>query len=183
MGREIQRRLALLAVVGALAASWTIALHPPSVTGVALASSTRTPVPVKDARVAACPFPAALRSAFEAAARDASLPPALLYAVAKVESNLRPDAESSAGARGLLQLMPATGDALDLNIDEPRANILAGARYLRLLFDRFNSSDVALAAYNAGPTAVERAGRAPSIDVLRYVSNVDLAWRSVAGCC
>jgi soluble lytic murein transglycosylase-like protein len=182
MGRETQRRLALLAVVGALAASWTIALHPPSVTGVALASSTRAAVPVNNVHVRACPFPTALRSAFEAAARDASLPPALLYAVAKVESNLHQDAESSAGARGLLQVMPATGDALELDIDEPSANVLAGARYLRLLFDRFKSSDVALAAYNAGPTAVERAGGAPSIGVQRYVSNVNLAWHSVAGC-
>ena len=99
MGRETQRRLALLAVVGALAASWTIALHPPSVTGVALASSTRAAVPVNNVHVRSCPFPTALRSAFEAAARDASLPPALLYAVAKVESNLHQDAESSAGAR------------------------------------------------------------------------------------
>jgi soluble lytic murein transglycosylase-like protein len=78
--------------------------------------------------------------------------------------------------------MPATGDALELDIDEPRANVLAGARYLRLLFDRFNSSDVALAAYNAGPTAVARAGGAPSIAVQRYVSNVNLTWHSVAGC-
>jgi soluble lytic murein transglycosylase-like protein len=182
MGRETQRRLALLAVVGAVAASWTIALDPPSVTSVALASAARSPVPVKDVRVPACPFPTSLRSAFEAAARDASLPPALLYAVAKVESNLQADAESSAGARGLLQVMPATGEALDLDIEEPRANVLAGARYLRLLFDRFNSSDVALAAYNAGPTAVARAGGAPSIDVQRYVSNVNLVWHSVAGC-
>jgi len=99
-----------------------------------------------------------------------------------VESNLHQDAESSAGARGLLQVMPATGDALDLDIDEPSANVPAGARYLRLLFDRFNSSDVALAAYNAGPTAVEHAGGAPSVEVQRYVSNVNLAWHSVAGC-
>src|SRR6476469_1753830 len=159
MGRETQRRLALLAVVGALAASWTIALHPPSVTGVALASSTRAAVPVNNVHVRACPFPTALRSAFEAAARDASLPPALLYAVAKVESNLHQDAESSAGARGLLQVMPATGDALELDIDEPSANVLAGARYLRLLFERFKSSGVQ-----------------------RYVSNVNLALHSVAGC-
>ena len=72
--------------------------------------------------------------------------------------------------------------ASTLDIDEPSANVLAGARYLRLLLDRFNSSDVALAAYNAGPTAVARAGGAPSIDVQRYVSNVNLAWHSVAGC-
>ena len=78
--------------------------------------------------------------------------------------------------------MPATGRSLDLNIDEPRSNVLAGARYLRQLLDRFRSSDLALAAYNAGPTAVASAGGAPSLAVQRYVSNVTLLWNSVAGC-
>jgi soluble lytic murein transglycosylase-like protein len=69
-----------------------------------------------------------------------------------------------------------------LNIDEPSSNVLAGARYLRLMLDRFRSSDLALAAYNAGPTAVTAAGGAPSIDVQRYISNVNLLWHLVAGC-
>lgn len=182
MGRETQRRVALLFIVGVVAAGWAIALHAPQVTPVANAARPRTAVAAPGARVSACPFPSALRSAFRAAANDASLPPALLYAVAKVESNMRADAQSEAGARGLLQVMPETGRMLALNIDEPRANVLAGARYLRQLFDRFGSSDVALAAYNAGPTAVEHAGGAPSIAVQRYVSNVNLVWHSVAGC-
>jgi soluble lytic murein transglycosylase-like protein len=106
----------------------------------------------------------------------------MLWAVAKVESNLRADAESEAGARGLLQVMPATARSLDLNPDEPSSNVLAGARYLRQMLDRFRSSDLALAAYNAGPTAVTVAGGAPSIEVQRYVSNVNQLWHSVAGC-
>jgi soluble lytic murein transglycosylase-like protein len=106
----------------------------------------------------------------------------MLWAVAKVESNLHSDAESSAGARGLLQVMPATATALDLDVGEPSSNVLAGARYLRQMLDRFHSSDLALAAYNAGPTAVTVAGGAPSVDVQRYVSNVNLLWHSVAGC-
>jgi soluble lytic murein transglycosylase-like protein len=106
----------------------------------------------------------------------------MLWAVAKVESNLHPDAESAAGARGLLQVMPATGTALNLNIDEPTSNVLAGARYLRQMLDRFHSSDLALAAYNAGPTAVTVAGGAPSIEVQRYISNVNQLWHSVVGC-
>ena len=185
MGRETVRRLALLAIVGAVTAGWAIALHAPSVTPAAMASSAK-PKPVLVAqpvrRMALCPFPTSLRSVFLAAARDASLPPAMLYAVAKVESNLRENAQSEAGARGLLQVMPATGLALNLNIDEPAMNVLAGARYLRLLMDRFNSTDLALAAYNAGPTAVDAAGGAPSIAVQRYISNVNLLWHSVAGC-
>ena len=186
MGREIQRRLALLGIVGAVAVGWVTALQGTSVS-TPIASAASSPraginVSVSVARVAGCPFPSALRSAFERASRDASIPPAMLYAVAKIESNLRQDAESEAGARGLLQLMPATARSLALNIDEPSSNVLAGARYLRQLIDRFRSSDLALAAYNAGPTAVTIAGGAPSIAVQRYVSNVNALWHSVAGC-
>jgi soluble lytic murein transglycosylase-like protein len=50
------------------------------------------------------------------------------------------------------------------------------------MLDRFHSSDLALAAYNAGPTAVDIAGGAPSIEVQRYISNVNQLWHSVAGC-
>jgi soluble lytic murein transglycosylase-like protein len=130
----------------------------------------------------ACPFPRPLRPAFLAAARDTNLPPAFLYAVAKVESNLTPTARSSAGARGLLQLMPSTAAMLALDIDEPRSNVLAGARYLRQLLDRFGSPDLALAANTAGPTAVASAGGAPTGSVVSYVANVTALWRSVAGC-
>lgn len=192
MGRETQRRLALLAVVGTVAAGSVVALQSGSVTPVANAAASppltqaQAPAPmlvsVSVARVAACPFPASLRSAFETAARDASIPPAMLYAVAKVESNLREDAKSAAGARGLLQVMPETAKSLALNVDEPSSNVLAGARYLRQMLDRFGSSDLALAAYNAGPTAVYLAGGAPSIGVQRYISNVNALWHSVAGC-
>ena len=181
MVKEIHRRLALLAIVGVVAVSWTVAVKGTSVTSVASAAAS----PPKRAvvmRFAPCPFPHALRGAFEAASIDAGIPPAMLYAVANVESNLHPDAESEAGARGLLQVMPATAKALDLNADEPRSNILAGARYLRQMLDRFASSDLALAAYNAGPTAVERAAGAPSGGVQTYIANVNQIWHSVAGC-
>jgi soluble lytic murein transglycosylase-like protein len=180
MVRETRRRLALLAVVAVAAVAWATGLSGTSVTPVANAAASKPPATV--ARITPCPFPTALRRAFEVAAVDASIPPAMLWAVAKVESNLHEDAESSAGARGLLQVMPATAAALDLNVDEPSSNVLAGARYLRQMLDRFHSSDLALAAYNAGPTAVTIAGGAPSLDVQRYVSNVNQLWHSVAGC-
>jgi soluble lytic murein transglycosylase-like protein len=182
MVRETQRRLLLLAVVAMAAAGWMIAFNGkvvPAIPTAAAASAVQAP---QLGQMGPCPFPRTLRLAFEAASRDAGVPPAMLYAVAKVESNLRADAESEAGARGLLQLMPATGKSLALNIDEPSTNVLAGARYLRLLLDRFGSSDLALASYNAGPTAVTRAGGAPSIAVERYVANVNRQWHSVAGC-
>ena len=130
----------------------------------------------------ACPVPDALRPAFEHAARDTALPLSMLVAVGKVESNLMVDARSEAGARGLLQLMPSTAAALQLNVDDPDANVLGGARYLRQMLERFHSTDLALAAYNAGPTAVAEAGGPPSPGVASYVANVTRIWRSIAGC-
>jgi soluble lytic murein transglycosylase-like protein len=132
--------------------------------------------------VAQCPLPAKLRPSFERAARDTALPLSMLVAVGKVESNLRVDARSEAGARGLLQLLPSTAAALQLNVDDPEANVLGGARYLRQMLDRFSSTDLALAAYNAGPTAVDAAGGAPTGGVQTYVANVTQLWRSIAGC-
>jgi peptidoglycan DL-endopeptidase CwlO len=129
-----------------------------------------------------CPLPATLRGAFVHAARDTALPLSMLVAVGKVESNLQVDARSGAGARGILQLLPSTAAALQLNVDDPGANVLGGARYLRLMLDRFSSTDLALAAYNAGPTAVDAAGGVPSSTVETYVANVTGLWRSLAGC-
>lgn len=182
MEREIHRRLALLAIIGAAAVSLAVAANGSGVSPVATAAAATPPRHVPVQRIKACPFPRTLRSAFEVASVDAAIPPAMLYAVAKVESNLHPDAQSAAGARGLLQVMPATAKSLDLNVDEPRSNVLAGARYLRQLLDRFSSIDLALAAYNAGPTAVDEAGGAPSGAVQTYVANVNQIWHSVAGC-
>jgi peptidoglycan DL-endopeptidase CwlO len=130
----------------------------------------------------ACPLPQRYRSAFETAARETDLPLALLTAVGRVESGFHAEARSQANARGLMQVLPTTAQALGLDADEPAANVLAGARYLRLLFDRFHSSDLALAAYNAGPTAVQKAGGAPSLTTLRYVVNTTAAWRELQGC-
>ena len=184
MGREEQRRVALLAIVGVVAAGWAVALKSTSApTAFARAApSTAAPRTGASTRVVACPFPAPLRGAFESAALDAHISPAMLYAVAKVESNLRADARSEAGARGLLQVLPSTARSLDLDVDDSHANVLAGARYLRQLLDRFHNADLALAAYNAGPTAVERAGIAPSLQVETYVANVNVQWHAVAGC-
>jgi soluble lytic murein transglycosylase-like protein len=130
----------------------------------------------------ACPIPARFRVAFRTAAADTGLPLAMLVAVATVESNLRPNARSKAGARGLLQLLPSTAHALNLNPDEPASNVLAGARYLNQLLDRFKSTDLMLAAYNAGPTAVDQAEGPPTADTARYVANVTALWRTLNGC-
>ncbi|MDX6386774.1 MAG: peptidoglycan DL-endopeptidase CwlO [Gaiellaceae bacterium] len=129
-----------------------------------------------------CPLPARYRPAFARATRDTGLPLAMLVAVGQVESNLQAGARSSADARGLLQVLPSTAASLNLDPNEPASNVLAGARYLQLLLDQFHSTDLALAAYNAGPTAVAEAGGAPSGETLRYVTNVTSLWRELRGC-
>jgi peptidoglycan DL-endopeptidase CwlO len=172
------RLLGLLAV--AAAGAWLAAA--------VSAASAEQPVAVKPAPKpvqggsALCPLPKRFRPAFLRAARQTELPLALLTAVARIESKLRHTARSHAGARGLLQVLPSTAHELSLDADHPPSNVLAGARYLRLMLDRFHSTDLALAAYNAGPTAVTRAGGAPSAEVLTYVANVTSLWRRLNGC-
>jgi soluble lytic murein transglycosylase-like protein len=129
-----------------------------------------------------CPVPTRYRAAFESAAQDTHLPLALLIAVARVESNLDHRALSAAGARGLLQVMPPTAAELRLDADEPATNVLAGARYLKQMLARFSSPDLALAAYNAGPGAVEDAGGAPGPETITYVANVNHLWQRFQGC-
>jgi peptidoglycan DL-endopeptidase CwlO len=129
-----------------------------------------------------CPVPQSLRDEFRAAASDTELPLAMIVAVAKVESNLDPDARSAAGAHGLLQVLPSTAAELDLDAYHVGDNVLAGARYLRLLLDRFESTELALAAYNAGPTAVELEGPRPNDETVAYVASVTNEWKKLVGC-
>jgi soluble lytic murein transglycosylase-like protein len=129
-----------------------------------------------------CPIPTRYRPAFERAAQDTGFQLSMLVAVAQVESRFRANARSTADARGLLQVLPSTGASLKLNVDQPETNVLAGARYLKLLLDRYSRTDLALAAYNAGPTAVDRAGGAPNNEALTYIANVQQRWAALAGC-
>jgi soluble lytic murein transglycosylase-like protein len=129
-----------------------------------------------------CPIPGRFRSAFVRAARDTGFQLSMLVAVAEVESRFKPDADSQADARGLLQVLPSTGKSLNLSVDTPATNVLAGARYLKILLDRYSRTDLALAAYNAGPTAVDRAGGAPGPETFAYVANVQARWAALKGC-
>jgi len=108
------------------------------------------------------------------AGRDESVQPALLKAVIAAESNFDPDAISSSGARGLMQLMPRTAEALGVeDAFEPEQNIRAGARYLAKQIERFGDLRSALAAYNAGPAVVRRhQGVPPFRETQDYVDRV-----------
>lgn len=104
------------------------------------------------------------------------IPTALALAVMATESNFNPHAVSHAGASGLMQLMPQTASEMYVkDIFDPRQNIHGGVRYLRVLANMFNGDMVKiLAAYNAGPDAVRRAGGAiPNItETQDYVRKV-----------
>ena len=175
----MRRRLSALLIVAAV--SGTLAGTVADAKG--RAPAARIPaIPLLPEVANACPVPDQYRGAFETAASDTDLPLAMLVAVGQVESNLTADARSSADARGLLQVLPSTAAELKLNVDRPESNVLAGARYLRLLLERFHSPDLALAAYNAGPTAVDTYGGAPTDAVVTYVTNVTNLWRQLRGC-
>lgn len=102
------------------------------------------------------------------------LSPALIEALVWQESRWRAGAVSHKGARGLAQLMPATARYLGVDPDDPLANLEGGARYLREQLNRFDGDiEKALAAYNAGPGRVARAGGVPRIrETQQYVSAI-----------
>ncbi len=102
------------------------------------------------------------------------LEPELLLSVAKVESGLRQDAVSRKGALGLMQLMPATAAYLGIDPNHASSNAQGGAKYLRDLLIRYGgNSALALAAYNAGPAAVDRFGGVPPYaETRQYVLSV-----------
>jgi soluble lytic murein transglycosylase-like protein len=108
--------------------------------------------------------------------REQGVRPDLVRAVVQVESAYNPNAVSPKGAQGLMQLMPATARELGVrNPFNPIENIRAGIMYLRRLLDRYNNDEVlALAAYNAGPTAVDKYGEKvpPYRETRDYVQKV-----------
>jgi hypothetical protein len=101
--------------------------------------------------------------------------PMLVSALIQVESGYKPRARSRKGAMGLMQLMPSTAREYKVgNPFEPKANIEAGIKHLKSLIDRFNgANELALAAYNAGPGAVEKFnGIPPYRETRNYVTRI-----------
>jgi soluble lytic murein transglycosylase-like protein len=109
----------------------------------------------------------------EEMARKHRVPQALFVRLVQAESNWNPMAISHKGAIGLAQLMPGTARFLKVDPYDPRANLEGGARYLRMQYDAFGSWQLALAAYNAGPGAVQQHGGVPPYrETQNYVRNV-----------
>ena len=111
------------------------------------------------------------------------VPPALVKAVIHAESAFDPRAVSPKGAMGLMQLMPATAELL--GVEQPfqaRENVYGGTRYLRSLHDRYGSWTRTLAAYNAGPSAVDQyRGVPPYAETRQYVKRVLSYYRRYHG--
>jgi len=124
------------------------------------------------------PLPAtiAYNDAIAEAADLYDLDPNLIRAIIRAESAFNPFAVSRAGAQGLMQLMPAVAEELNvLDPFDPRQNIFGGARYLRQLLDRNDGNvSLAVASYNAGPGAVDRYnGIPPYRETRNYVKKVN----------
>jgi soluble lytic murein transglycosylase-like protein len=111
----------------------------------------------------------------DAAADKYGLPRRLVRSVIATESDFQPLAVSPKGAIGLMQLMPATAEALGADPRDPAQNVDAGTRYLRDLLEKYNGALWhALAAYNAGPGAVDKyQGIPPYRETINYVNRID----------
>ena len=96
-------------------------------------------------------YPLKYRDIIETQAEKYSIDPAFLYGMIRTESNFNPDAESSAGARGLMQIMPATFDWYD-----PQVNVEYGVYFLSILWEEYDDETVILSAYNAGMGNVDQ---------------------------
>jgi soluble lytic murein transglycosylase-like protein len=126
------------------------------------------------AKVVSVPPTTSASQALHLASISQALPESLIAGVAQVESALQTDAVSPKGAIGLMQLMPATAAELGVKAEDAAENALGGAKYLRELLLRYNGdARLALAAYNAGPGAVDRYhGVPPYPETIAYVNRV-----------
>jgi peptidoglycan DL-endopeptidase CwlO len=130
---------------------------------------------------APAPLPSGLAPTFLQAAARYNVPASLLVAVARTESGFQPNAVSSAGAEGIMQLMPATAAGLGVDPLDPTAAINGAANLLSQYLAQYGSVPLALAAYNAGPAAVAQAGGIPPYpETQAYVSTIMNELRATA---
>jgi hypothetical protein len=115
-----------------------------------------------------------LDSIIDKASKTYGIDPALIRAVIKAESNFNPRAVSSAGAQGLMQLMPSTASGLGVtNSFDPEQNVMAGTKFLKQMMDRYGGNlNSALAAYNWGPGNLEKKGGALPRETREYLTKV-----------
>ena len=141
--------------------------EPASLPATATAAATAT-------AITTAPAPARWQPELASLAARYDLSPSLIEALVWQESRWNPAATSPKGAHGLAQLMPGTARQLGVDPRDPTANLEGGARYLRQQIDRFGGDiEKALAAYNAGPGRVEKAGGVPNIPETRaYVAAI-----------
>ena len=123
-------------------------------------------------------FPNTYDTIINEASEKYSVPKDLIKAVIKQESNYMPNAVSSKGAIGLMQIMPSTGALLGIedkeSLKDPYTNIMTGTKYLSQMLNRYDGRlDLSLSAYNAGPNLVDKLQRIPNIDETKnYVKNI-----------
>jgi soluble lytic murein transglycosylase-like protein len=132
------------------------------------------PVSQLAAQAFPAPMPKYLASIIADAARTYDVDPNLIAAMTFRESAFNPNAVSRRGAQGLMQLMPRTAKALGVrDAFDPRDNVFGGTRYVKTLLDRFHGNvELTLAAYNAGPELVAKAGPGATQEAIEYVAAV-----------
>jgi soluble lytic murein transglycosylase-like protein len=132
------------------------------------------PVSQLAAQAFPAPMPKYLASIIGDAARTYGVDPNLIAAMTFRESAFNPNAVSSRGAQGLMQLMPRTAKALGVHDSfDPRDNVFGGTRYVKTLLDRFHGNvELTLAAYNAGPELVAKVGPGATRESIDYVAAV-----------
>jgi len=133
------------------------------------------PEPAPLPPVVVAPHVRSFQELADAAADKYGLPRKLVRSVISAESGFQPLAISPKGAIGLMQLMPSTAQTLGANPEDPAQNVDAGVRYLRDLLGRYNGGLWhALAAYNAGPGAVDKYNGVPPFrETINYINRID----------
>jgi soluble lytic murein transglycosylase-like protein len=140
-----------------------------------IAKSSHVAEPEKAAAVTAKPvlFSGMLEQLIEEESKKQGVSSDLVRAVVKAESNGNPKAISPKGAIGLMQLMPETAQMLGVDPYDPAQNLEGGIRFLKQLAMRYGDLDRTLAAYNAGPGAVDRNGGVPPYrETRQYIHNI-----------